>query len=209
MGYILFPKCQLLRIIGRIAFPIFAFMIAEGCYYTKNKARYFFGIFCLALICQIVFFVFAKSLDMGILVTFSLSILVIYALENVKETLCMPQIALFVSLLALVYIINIYINIDYGFWGTMTPVLAFVFKRTKRTPSVFLQKMDRVYIHALVMSVGLFFVSLNLRGVQFYSFLSLPFIMAYSGKRGRWNIKSLFYIFYPVHLAVLYLISII
>ncbi len=216
MGYILFPKCQFLRIIGRIAFPIFAFMIAEGCYYTRNKARYFLGIFSLALLCQIVYFAFAGSLDMGILVTFSMSILVIYTLQNVKETLCMPHssykkkalaIGLFVSLIALVYLINIYVSIDYGFWGVATAVLASVFRKTKKYFSAFLEKADRLYIHVLMMAIGLLFVSANLRGVQFYSFLSLPLILLYSGERGRGNMKSFFYIFYPAHLAVLYLIS--
>ena len=36
MGFILFPEYPIFRIIGRIAFPIFAFLLAEGCYYTKN-----------------------------------------------------------------------------------------------------------------------------------------------------------------------------
>jgi len=39
LGFILFPSLIILRIIGRIAFPIFAYMIAEGCRYTKNEKR--------------------------------------------------------------------------------------------------------------------------------------------------------------------------
>ena len=42
IGVAMFPNVMILRIIGRLAFPIFAYMIAEGCFYTKNKARYFF-----------------------------------------------------------------------------------------------------------------------------------------------------------------------
>ena len=42
VGILLFPQIRLLRILGRLAYPIFAFMIAEGCRYTKNKLRYFF-----------------------------------------------------------------------------------------------------------------------------------------------------------------------
>ena len=40
IGVQFFPNIQLLRIIGRLALPIFAYMIAQGCRYTKNKARY-------------------------------------------------------------------------------------------------------------------------------------------------------------------------
>jgi hypothetical protein len=39
VGLMFFPEAELLRIIGRLAFPIFAFMIAEGCKYTRNKLR--------------------------------------------------------------------------------------------------------------------------------------------------------------------------
>ena len=42
-----------LTCIGRLTFPIFAFMIAEGCKYTRNKLRYFGGIFVLALMCRV------------------------------------------------------------------------------------------------------------------------------------------------------------
>ncbi|MBQ8005101.1 MAG: hypothetical protein IJ303_02170, partial [Clostridia bacterium] len=56
IGMIFFPNIQIFRIIGRLAFPIFAFMIAEGCRYTKNKARYFFTVFVLGIICQTAYF---------------------------------------------------------------------------------------------------------------------------------------------------------
>ena len=39
-GLMLFPQVPILRVIGRLAYPIFAFMIAEGCRYTRNKKRY-------------------------------------------------------------------------------------------------------------------------------------------------------------------------
>ena len=45
IGLILFPKIFVLRAIGRLAFPLFAYMIAEGCRYTRHKARYLLLIF--------------------------------------------------------------------------------------------------------------------------------------------------------------------
>ena len=50
VGLMFFPQVSIFRIIGRLAFPIFAFMIAEGAHYTKRKARYFLTIFSLAAI---------------------------------------------------------------------------------------------------------------------------------------------------------------
>ena len=40
IGLLFFPDVMLFRALGRIAFPIFAYMIAEGCRYTKNRAKY-------------------------------------------------------------------------------------------------------------------------------------------------------------------------
>ena len=50
-GLLLFPRNILFRIIGRLAFPIFAFMIAEGCRYTRNKLKYFLSVFILGFAC--------------------------------------------------------------------------------------------------------------------------------------------------------------
>ena len=86
VGKMLLPQYQILQIIGRLAFPIFAFMIAEGCFYTKNKVRYFLTIFLLGAGCQAVYIIWEKSLYMNILLTFSLSIILIFGLENYKNT---------------------------------------------------------------------------------------------------------------------------
>ena len=81
MGVMLFPQVRLLRIIGRLAYPISAFMIAEGCRYTKNKLRYFFMVLVLGASCQLVYYLFARETRQNILLTFSCSILLIYTLR--------------------------------------------------------------------------------------------------------------------------------
>ena len=52
-GLQLFPQLKILRIIGRIALPIFAYMIAEGCFYTKNRLKYLLQLLILGLGCHI------------------------------------------------------------------------------------------------------------------------------------------------------------
>lgn len=42
---------------------------------------------------------------------------------------------------------------------------------------------------------------------QWFSLLAIPLLMLYNGQRGKWKLKYLFYIFYPAHLGILYLIS--
>ena len=85
IGSILFPELIILRIVGRLAFPVFAYSIAEGCRYTQNRAKYFLRMFLLGILCQIVYYVTEKSLNMCILITFSLSVIHIYALDYMTK----------------------------------------------------------------------------------------------------------------------------
>ena len=56
IGVILLPQYRILRIIGRLAMPIYAFMIAEGCHYTHDRRAYFLRLFGLAILCLALFF---------------------------------------------------------------------------------------------------------------------------------------------------------
>lgn len=215
-GLILFPGNIFLRIIGRISFPIFAFMISEGCYHTRNKIKYFLGIFLLSLLCQGAYFVFDKRLDMCVLVTFSLSILLIYAMDYFKDAIfnvkCSAKakylsFAAFLLSLAAVCILNIYFDIDYGFWGCMLPVFASVFRNRKNNSYAFLNRFDKNIIHVIMLGVGACFVSVDLGGIQGFSLFAIPVLMFYSGKRGKLEMKWFFYVFYPLHLVVLQIIN--
>lgn len=52
VGKILLPQIGILQIVGRLAFPIFAYMIAEGCVHTKSKKRYLLTMMGLAALCD-------------------------------------------------------------------------------------------------------------------------------------------------------------
>lgn len=216
IGVILLPEVALLRIIGRLAFPIYAFMIAEGCAKTRNRLRYFLAVFSLGAACQVVYFLHDGALYMGILITFSLSILLIYALQALKEALfaapkrLVRQLAAalaFLLLLAGVYALNLYFTIDYGFWGCMLPVLASVFRRPSTGAPRGFDAFDRLGVHVAMLGMGLLLLSCLRGGVQLYSLCSVPLLALYSGMRGAWNMKAFFYIFYPTHLAALELIA--
>ena len=219
IGVVLFPHITILRVIGRIAFPVFAFMIAEGCAYTKNRLQYFLTVFLLGAGCQIVYYLNNGQTRLGSLISFSLGILVVYALQYLKNTIyaaessalnrCAASVV-FLSTVACVYFLNKYFRIDYGFWGCMAPAFASVFK-TPRTKTLALQtvweRLDRHALHVFMFCLCLIFVSCASGGKQWYSLLSVPFLLVYSGKRGKLNMKYFFYTFYPAHLIILYCIS--
>ena len=212
IGVVFFPQVKILRILGRIALPIFSFMIAEGARYTRNKLRYFLTVFSLAAACQTVYFLYNGDTYMSILVTFSISIVTIYAMQFFKESLLdkganilkkISSGALFLSIVVAVYYLNTLLEIDYGFFGCMLPVFAAIFHAPKKTDVAFMKKLDVIPVHLVTLSIGMACLALQPGNWQFYSFLSLPFLLLYSGKRGKTNMKYFFYIFYPAHLLIL------
>jgi hypothetical protein len=217
VGAMFFPSVVILRIIGRIAFPIFAFMIAEGAQFTRNKIRYFALIFLLGAGSQVVFYILEQSLYMCILITFSISILTIYALQFFKKKLIQGSLIekiysflIFASCVVLAFFLNKWFEIDYGFWGSMLPVFASVFRFdfSKNVGQEQInRKLDFIPINLLTFAIGLVLVCRAIGGIQYYALLSLIVLFFYSGKRGKLKLKYFFYAFYPTHLAILYGIS--
>ena len=153
---------------------------------------------------------------MCILMTFSLSILIIYALQCFKEAFFSPERPWYLKILAgsvllsavaFAYLFNKILPVDYGFVGVMVPVFASVLHPCGENTPKILQRFDKIYFHVATMSVALLILAWRTGWVQWYSLLAIPLLLLYSGKRGRANTKYFFYIFYPVHLAALELIS--
>lgn len=194
MGLMLFPRIALFRILGRLAMPIFAYMIAEGCKYTRNKKKYLGMVLGLGTVCQAVYWFVDHDLYFSILITFSLSICIIYAMQNWKEKQTLLSATLFAAAIAAVYGLNRIFVIDYGFWGCMLPVFAAIPHKTSR---------DRYPVSILTLGLGMLLLAMDIGVIQIYSLLALPLLLAYSGHRGTWNLKYFFYIFYPAHLVIL------
>ena len=194
IGVILLPRVLLLRLIGRLALPIYAFMIAEGCKYTRNKKKYFGMVFGLGSVCQIVYYLFDGSLYFSILITFSLSILMVYALQYWKQKKTAFSGLVFGAAVAAVYLLNQAFEIDYGFWGCMLPVFAALAHGTEQ---------DSDTVNITMLGIGLVFLGLSTDAVQCLALMALPLLYAYNGKRGTLNLKYFFYIFYPAHLVIL------
>ena len=200
VGVRIFPKLQILRIIGRLAYPIFAYMIAEGCRYTKNKKKYLITIAVVAAACQIVYFVALKSLYQCILVTFTLSILLIFSFDYLSKLKTTRSLALaffvFTAVVVICVVLPKYVkgfNVDYGFCGVLVPLLIYNGR----------DEIEKLMFCAL----GLILIALDASTNQWFSLLALPLIAAYNGERGKFNLKYLFYIYYPAHLVIIYAIS--
>ena len=114
IGAMLFPQAVWLRVIGRLAFPLFSYCIAEGCRYTRNKARYFGSVFACGAVCVIAFLPFGGFYG-NALITLSLSILLLYGVEAWKSSGKLRFLALTAALAAVFYLLCRTVPIDYGF----------------------------------------------------------------------------------------------
>lgn len=202
IGVQLYPNVIFLRIIGRLAFPIFGYMIAEGCAHTRKRSRYLLCLALTAVLCQTVYWFAMESLYQCIFVTFSLSVILIYLLDNAVKKGGLTSRITAVSFLALVAVMTFVLpglevmrgfDIDYGFFGILYPVLVYFAQgRTYKLTAAF---------------AGLLLVAAYYSSIQWFSLLALPLIALYNGKRGNFRMKWFFYIYYPVHLAIIYGIS--
>ena len=202
VGLYLFPGVSIFRIIGRLAYPIFAYTFSEGCRYTKNKWRRFVLLFISGVLCQAVYSYAMHSLYMNILITLTLSVLVTYSLDFAqKHKNIIGFFASTVVLLGVFYICYILpgrigygFAIDYGFFGVMLPALIYVGKN----------KQEKLFL----LTMGSLILASSSGTLQLYSLLAVPIIALYNGKRGKWHMKNFFYIYYPLHLVVIYFIGI-
>lgn len=197
IGVQLYPGILWLRIVGRLAFPIYAYMIAEGCAHTRNRRKYLLQMAGLALLCQLVYFFAMGSLFQCILVTFTLSILLIYACDTGSRPLTALALlgVAFVTVALPRLLPGTDFAIDYGFFGVLVPVAAYLGK-THREKLLFTAGA----LVALAWSVG---------GIQWYSLAALLPLALYGGQRGKRRMKWLFYLYYPLHLAAIYGISLL
>ena len=199
IGVILFPQIKLFRIIGRIAFPIFAYMIAEGCTYTRNKPKYLLSLSSFGVFCQVFFFLTTGSLYMNILITFTLSVICIFSIDffikniNLLSGLILLSVALMLVVICVIIPDNfnfLGFEIDYGLLGVLIPVVVYLARN----------KTEKIFCTVVLLLLMVFFFN----NIQKYSLMSVPFLLLYNGERGKMKLKYMFYIFYPTHLAVLF-----
>ena len=207
VGYYLFPTVAVFRIVGRLAFPIFAFFIAEGCRHTKNRLRYWLVMAGCAVAFQFLT-IFMQggftppitlsgvfSIPVNIFGTFAIAILVCYLFDFIKTKKILGFLLFLLGIFA-VYALSRYVEFDYGFVGMLVPLSAFVFT----------EKWSKFLFFALTLAV---LASVSGWSVQYFSLVAIPILSFYGGHYGSKKYKYWFYAFYPLHLVVIHFVGII
>lgn len=213
IGVVLLPQCVLLRAVGRLAFPIFAYMVAEGCFYTHSKRRYFGGMLVLGVVCQAAYFIALGSLEQSIVTTLVLGMLTVFGMQHVAGGEGPARVFPLAGALALDVFMCLVLpallwhtdySIDYGLVGVLLPAFVYL-------PRIFcpgLPDARRRLVTLVSLAVGLVLLAVELRfglgQVQWFGLLALVPLAFYNGARGTWRLKYLFYIYYPAHLIVIW-----
>ena len=199
VGLYLLPQFPVMRILGRLAMPIYAYMIAQGCRHTHDRRRYLLRLLGLGLLCQTVYYAVEGSLYQCILMTFSLSVALIWgmdaAVRRPDPARIVTAVGLFAAAVFLCQILPKLLPgtdyaVDYGILGVLLPVLVFCGENRRQ--------------ELLLLAVGLAALAVSLGGIQWWSLAALPLLALYNGRKGSYPLGRLFYIYYPLHLAVIY-----
>lgn len=184
VGYA-FALGETYRQIGRLAFPIFAFLIAQGMINTRNTKKYLLRLWLFALISQIPATLLFDSLTLNVLFVFAAGV-----------ALChfgLMYLPLYIALAIL-------IPVDYGWWG-MTLVPLFYWLRNNHCLAFaaiamllyfYVQQKGWATQHYAVFGLTIALISTYLPNIKPIKFLQMN--------------KYVFYWFYPVHLFVLFIL---
>ena len=180
-----------LRFIGRITYPIMAFMLVEGYYHTKDYTKYLFRMFGISVIsCVACAFFSSAWIPFSAVVTLFLGLIVL-GIYNSEIKLDMKMAYIFI-------ILCLSILCEYSLWGVMLILLFAVFRNKK----------SLLMLSYLVMIVIQVLLNINdTYLIQFGLLLVIPLILLYDGKKSDSKVNKLYYYFYPIHLVVLKLIE--
>ena len=218
IGYHLFPDLLILRIIGRLSMPLFAFFIAEGCHYTKNKLKHFLLIAISGLLFLLGVKIFAQFWYYNIFLIFAISVLYIYLLQYLKKISLSGNRKILKTIFSTVFfLITVFIGyllyeevaFEYGFSVMMLPVLISLVDLKKYIKHPSIKYIDNLYTRLLIMAIAMYPTCYDraITEIQVYSYFSLIILLFYSGKAGTKKLKYFFYLFYPVHIILIYAIK--
>lgn len=208
------PGNDWMTYVGRMTFPIFAFMISEGFIHTSNLKKYILRLLAFAVISEIPFNLFYGGnwfypYHQNVLFTLLFGLLAIMLIDKAKKNRDAKTIVKSALLVILLGIASFICFVDYGFWGFLIVIMFYVFRNF---PFAWLAQLAAMVIINCVLFEGQFIV-VELFGKSFefaaqgFAVFSLIPIWLYGGKKGKSNkiMQYGFYAFYPLHMIIIYL----
>lgn len=224
------PVMILMRGIGRIAFPIFSFLLVEGLIHTRSRVKYLLRILLLAIISEPVFdyanngvFYYADYQNVFITLLIAATTMCVLSLIEQNDRLNKNIYVLYV-LQGIVVIVGCFLaeflKVDYGMSGIIIPLIMGVIRRLKLDSSsafaiyfvaTIIARVIRNIVNAptYILNPGMWYekyLMYTINNLQIFAILALIPIFMYDGTKGKPMPKAVYYLFYPVHLSILGLI---
>lgn len=213
-----------MRAIGRLAFPIFCFLLLEGLQHTKSKEKYLIRILVFAIISEPCFDLsfygtFYNPNYQNVLFTLFISGLYFYLSDVVKKYISSYYIQILINIILIIIAIKAtdILHTDYNIAGVIlivglsllqkrqqygTPYAVFIMSLTVFSAFVIRNAISNpAYIYLPKLWVDAYISpAIN---IQLFEILSLFFILSYNKEAGKPLPKYFYYLFYPVHLLIL------
>lgn len=183
LGYVFFPEQEWMRAVGRLTMPIFAYAIARGFFYTRDKKRYLLQLSILAVISQIPFMLlFHEGWTLNMVVPWALAVVALMSPLWVTPLLALTPLVLGIPM-------------DYSSLVILLPVAIYHLWFKERRP----------LLAALAVVTVLSVIALLSPGYQWFALLALPVILLLEPYDRKITVnKWFFYAFYPAHILLLW-----
>lgn len=208
VGYLIFNgDSSWFNYVGRLAFPIFAFQISEGYIHTRGIKKYLLRLSIFAFVSQIPFMLFhsiiAETLGLNVIFTLFLGLVSIIVYDKYNKFVGF-SVAIFLGFIAQI------LKCDYGFYGVAITFLFYVFSKDKLLLSAsFVVATTIKYSYLFLRYLGTEFQAIAFQTYLPYflsTLASLIIILLYNKKKGP-NTRYLFYLFYPLHMILIYILN--
>ena len=193
VGAVLFPDVILFRIVGRLAFPIYCFLLVEGARYTHNMRQYMLRMGIFALISELPFdWAFYHRpvylAHQNVFFTLFIGLVMIWFLEHPMNDMEIPDIVNKLIIVALAGTAAELLSTDYGFSGIATILIFYILR-------------ERALLKYLITAL----ICIGMGWIEGFAVLALIPIALYNGQRGSQTkvMQYGFYAFYPAHLLLL------
>lgn len=207
---------RLFNWIGRLAFPIFAFQIAEGYTKTSEVKRYALRLLAFAVASEIPFNIFCADWIFypdyqNVIFTLLLGLCALVAVDKTKKEATSKNVSLCIIAVMVIVILADVLKVDYGASGVLTVIAFYLFRDFKCAR--ILQFLSLLIIFTLLFPGNTFVVKIFGNAcflpVQIFALFSLIPIWLYNGKKGAYSkvLKYGFYAVYPLHLLVIYAVK--
>ena len=205
VGDVFFPDIIWLRMVGRLAMPIFAFCIAEGYIHTRNRNKYLLRMGIFALVSEVPFdLAFEGNINLShqnIMLSFFISIAALMLFDlirgpksEIKGRYSVWRTMLGVLAVIAMAVVAMLVKSDYTMFAVASVFLFYVFKDVNH----YVRPIPGVAFLALTRTMGYYCTT----------GLSIVPLLLYNGKKGK-GLKWLFYAFYPGHLLLLFLLKLL